>query len=131
VSLHPYPRTQQPWMQQPPSVPMLPPSRAQPPPRGLERGLRAASSSRPPAVAAVRRSCSFFFFQCIVVSMVFTGPHRKPAYHHFRCMGPHRSGSNPRWDRDDGSFWIGCGLVPDFAEPMNRATFSQHFSNFD
>ena len=51
VSPHPCPRTQQPWTQQPPSVPTLPRPQAQPPPRGR----RAACSSQAPVVRCSRR----------------------------------------------------------------------------
>jgi hypothetical protein len=98
-------------MQQSP-VPTLPRPQAQPPPRGLKRGRRAASSSWPPAVAAVRRSCSLFFFsfdvpwsrwfsrihtanQHTTVSIVWvhTGP--APTCARTRTTGP--SGSGAGW----------------------------------
>jgi hypothetical protein len=119
-----------------------------PPPGGLERDRRAASSSRPPGVAAVRcrrssrrslpqppptsaptvgrRSAgafafAFFFlwiYCCVVVLTSRTGNQTSLPLPSYGHTGPAPTHAR---DRVDGSIWVGYGLASSFAKPVNRA----------
>lgn len=107
---HPYSGIH-PWRQQTPLVPMLPQPQAQTPPRGI---IFITAASRRPSL----QPPSYWF----AASVFFTGRTHKPMDHLLLHVGVHTGlDSTQTRDQDDGSIWVGYGLIHSFAEPVNRA----------